>query len=95
MSTLDKLLTCAAASRLLPGRPHPSTIWRWARRGLRARDGRIIHLEHVRLGSRVYVTVQALERFGRAMARADVAEASAGPRADERGAESSSARGTP
>lgn len=30
----DELMTLRQAAELLPGRPHVSTIWRWAMRGL-------------------------------------------------------------
>lgn len=73
MSSLANLLTLAAAARLLPNKPHPSALWRWARRGLRARNGQIVFLQHTRLGGRVYVTEEALADFGRKLAEADVA----------------------
>ena len=73
MSTALHLLTLAAAAKLLPDPPHPSALWRWARRGLRARDGSLIRLEHFRIGGRIYTTEAALEAFGRALAEADVA----------------------
>ena len=73
MSTTAHLLTLAAAAKLLPHRPHPSALWRWARRGLRARNGSIVRLEHFRIGGRIYTTEAALEAFGRALAQADLA----------------------
>ena len=73
MSTTAHYLSLAAAAKTLPGRPHPSALWRWARRGLRARDGRRIRLRHLRFGGRLYVTPEALEQFGLQLAEADVA----------------------
>jgi hypothetical protein len=67
------LLTLDEAAQLLPHRPHPSALWRWARRGLRARDGRVIRLAHVRIGGRIFVTLQAIREFGAALAAGDVA----------------------
>ena len=72
MSYALHLLTLTAAAKLLPHHPHPSAIWRWARRGLRARNGSIIRLEHVRLGGKIYTTEAALEAFGKALAEADM-----------------------
>ena len=39
-------------------RPHPSTVWRWCRKGLRG-----VRLEHIRVGHRVVTTREALCRF--------------------------------
>lgn len=75
MSTLAHLLTLAAAAKLLPNHPHPSALWRWSRRGLRARNGQVIHLQHVRLGGRVYTSEEWLSDFGRKLAENDTAEA--------------------
>lgn len=66
-------LSLAAASRLVPGRPHTSTLWRWCRRGVLARSGERIRLKHIRLGARVFTTREALDEFGRALADADAA----------------------
>ena len=68
------LLSLHEAAALLPHRPHVSALWRWARRGLLARGGVRIRLEHVRIGRRVLVTEAAILAFGEALARADVAE---------------------
>ncbi len=50
----EQLLTLAEAAKRLPTRPHVSTIWRWAATG---------GLETVRLGGRVYTSIEAIERF--------------------------------
>ena len=71
LDATEELLTLAAATRELPGRVHPSTIWRWARNGVRARNGLRVRLAHRRLGRRVYVTREALHDFSRALAEAD------------------------
>ncbi|MFG0331700.1 MAG: DUF1580 domain-containing protein [Phycisphaerales bacterium] len=64
-------ISLAQAARLCPNRPSPSTIWRWARRGLKARNGRRIRLHHIRCGGRVYTTSEALDEFFQALAAAD------------------------
>ncbi len=46
-----------AASRL-PGRPHVSTLHRWTTKGVRG-----VKLETTRVGSRVFVTQEAIQRF--------------------------------
>jgi len=62
----EKLLDLATAARLLPRRPHVSTLWRWARKGLKG-----IRLEYRRVGGRVYTTAEALDRFGATLAALD------------------------
>jgi hypothetical protein len=54
----EQLKTFAEASKGLPGRPHPSTFWRWHRRGVRG-----IRLEAVVIGGRRYTSVEAIQRF--------------------------------
>jgi len=66
-------LTLAQAARLMPGTPAPSTIWRWARKGIAAADGGRVRLQHVRMGRRVFTTGQWLAKFGREVADRDVA----------------------
>lgn len=64
-------LTCSEASKLLPGRPSTTAIWRWARRGVQSRGGERIRLQHVRMGGTLYTTAKWLDEFGRALAEAD------------------------
>ena len=59
-------LTFSAAARSLPGRPHPSTIWRWHRVGVRG-----IRLEAVRLGGRYITSQEALDRFAARLSESD------------------------
>jgi len=66
-------LTLSEAATRCPRRVHMSTMWRWARRGVRARNGQRVHLEHVRIGGRVMVEETALGEFFRALAQADIA----------------------
>jgi len=82
-------ITMTEAAKLAPGRPSTSCIWRWCRRGVKARDGQRVRLEHVRVGGMIYTTAAWLDAFGRALAEADakyfdlceaVAEASAAVR---------------
>jgi hypothetical protein len=65
-----QLLHLSQAARLLPHRPHASTLWRWCRKGYRG-----VRLEYSRMGKRIYVTAESLERFGEAVARAESAAA--------------------
>lgn len=67
-----KLLSCAAAARLLPNKPSPSAIWRKMREGQRARNGEVIRLSHVRHGRQLFTTENDLSDFSRRLAEADV-----------------------
>jgi hypothetical protein len=68
-----KLLTLGQASRVSPGRTSTNTIWRWARKGVVARSGERIRLEHLRLGGKIFTTEQWMQDFGRKLATADAA----------------------
>jgi Protein of unknown function (DUF1580) len=58
------------ATRVLPPidgkRPHPSTIFRWCKRGLRG-----IRLEYCRVGHRICTSQEALSRFVNRLAETD------------------------
>jgi hypothetical protein len=54
----EELKTFRQAAESLPGRPAPSTPWRWSRRGLRG-----IRLESVLIGGTRYTSSEALQRF--------------------------------
>lgn len=64
-------LTLSQASRLVPGHPHATSIWRWCRKGILARNGQRVHLEHRRFGGRIFTSAQALERFSERLVDAD------------------------
>jgi hypothetical protein len=46
------------AAKQIPGRPHLSSLHRWANRGVRG-----VKLETVRVGNRRFVTQEAIDRF--------------------------------
>lgn len=59
----EQLLSIPQAARALPKRDngrhvHPSTVWRWIRRGVRG-----ARLETIRIGGSTYTSVEALQRF--------------------------------
>jgi hypothetical protein len=54
----ETLVTLAQAARMLPGRPHISTLWRWYRRGVGG-----IKLETILVGGRRFTSAEALSRF--------------------------------
>lgn len=67
----EEILTFSEAAKALPrinGRkPHASTLWRWARKGLFG-----IRLEVLRIGHRFCTSKQALERFAAALAEVEL-----------------------
>ena len=66
----EKPLTLSQAARMLPelgGRPlHPSTIWRWCRKGVGG-----VKLEYCKIGRRIVTTKEAVVRFSNNVAEAD------------------------
>ena len=56
--SLENLISFAAASRLLPGKPSPCTMWRWHTHGVRG-----VKLATNMVGGRRYTTREALEAF--------------------------------
>lgn len=60
-------LTLAQAAKLLPGRNgrpvSPGTLFRWATKGVKARDGRTVRLETARVGTAWCTTRGAVSRF--------------------------------
>jgi hypothetical protein len=61
-------VSLAAAGRQFPGHRGngniaPSTVWRWAQKGTRTADGRLIRLEVCRIGSKWMTSGAALGRF--------------------------------
>lgn len=50
------LVSLTDAAHQVTGRPSASAIWRWCRRGVLARDGSRIRLEHRRVGGKIYTS---------------------------------------
>jgi len=64
-------ITLTQAAKLTPGRPSTNCLWRWCRRGVIARNGERVRLEHVRIGGKLFTRRSWLEEFGRRLASAD------------------------
>ena len=64
-------LSLSQAARMAPGQPTPNCIWRWCRRGVKARTGERIRLEHVRIGGKLFTTRRWINEFGKHLAEAD------------------------
>jgi hypothetical protein len=80
----ETVLTLADAAAKLPKmhgkRPHIATLWRWITYGIRG-----VRLESRRLGGRFVTSIEALDRFGKALAEASHrVPASTSPRKVER-----------
>src|SRR5262245_57336026 len=79
----ETVIGFAAAGRKYPGQRSnrfidPSTVFRWARSGVRLPGGRRLKLECVRLGGRWLTSLEALQRF------ADALTAASDPPSDSR-----------
>lgn len=61
----ETLLSFPEAARRYPGRPHVSTIFRWAQRGVRG-----VTLETILCGGRRFTSSEALQRFAEAVTAA-------------------------
>ena len=66
----EKVLSLADATQVVPEiegrRPCVSTLWRWAKHGVRG-----TRLEYLRIGNRLCTSVEALSRFSQRLAEAD------------------------
>lgn len=67
------LIPLNEAPEHVSGRPSISAIWRWCRRGVLARNGQRIRLEHRRIGGKIYTSAPWLEAFTKALTDADTA----------------------
>jgi hypothetical protein len=54
----ESLMSLDAAREAVPCRPAASTVWRWAREGVRG-----VTLETVRVGGRRFTSAEAVRRF--------------------------------
>ena len=68
----ETVVTLTDAPRHLPSRrrgrkPHSSTLFRWAKYGVKAADGAVIKLETIRVGGSTCTSVQSLQRFCEAL----------------------------
>lgn len=71
MTATAEPLTLSQAGRKVPGGVAPSTVWRWAREGVRARTGEVVRLRCVRAGRKLLIPSDAMIEFFEATAAAD------------------------
>lgn len=69
--TTREYVSLTDAAKITPGRPTANCVWRWCRRGVRARNGERVRLRHIRMGGMMYTTAGWLDEFGRRLAEAD------------------------
>jgi Protein of unknown function (DUF1580) len=66
----EQIITFAQAAETLSKKGHtvnPSTVWRWASRGIRTKDGTLVKLDAARLGGRWITSAQAIQKFSNAL----------------------------
>jgi len=57
-------MTLSRAASQIPGNPHPATVKRWIRDGVKSvRTRKRVYLAGQRIGGRWYVTQSAIDRF--------------------------------
>jgi hypothetical protein len=64
-------ISLTEVAKVAPGRPSANCVWRWCRRGVKARDGQRIRLQHVRVGGKIFTKREWVDEFGRRLAAAD------------------------
>ena len=67
-SPFGDYMTLAQAAEILPGRPHPSAVWRWVRHGQRNAAGERVYLRAARLGRHMFTKIEWLQDFADAAA---------------------------
>ena len=72
MHELSERITLGQATRLVEGHPSPSSLWRWCRRGVKARNGERIRMRHVRVGGKLYTQASWVDEFTKRLAEADI-----------------------
>ena len=73
MHETEGYISLTEAAKLAPGRPSINCVWRWCRKGVIARSGERIRLQHVRIGGKLFTTAQWVGEFGQRLADADTA----------------------
>lgn len=71
MHETREYMTLTKAAKLAPGQPSVNCIWRWCRKGVLARGGQRVRMQHVRIGGKLFTTADWLSQFGQALAEAD------------------------
>ncbi len=70
---MQDYITLSRAAELTPGHFTYNALWRWCRRGIKARSGKTVKLQHRRIGGQVFTTAKALDEFLTVLNRADSA----------------------
>lgn len=66
MNMNENLIELRQAAALFPRHPAITTVWRWCRKGVNG-----VRLEYFKAGRRIVTSVEAVERFCRAVAALD------------------------
>ncbi len=68
---MTNYITLTEAAKRCPNRPHTNSVWRWCRKGIKARSGEQIYLDHIRVGGTIHTTESAVHDFFEKVAQAD------------------------
>ncbi len=78
----EEMLSLSQAAKLLPGRPHAASLWRWSRLGVTTHSGQRVRLRVGRLGRRLFTKIEWLEEFARQCAELDAERWNDEPRSE-------------
>lgn len=67
------LISLTEAAHRVTGTPSVSAIWRWCRRGVLARNGQRIRLQHRRIGGKIFTSEAWMDAFTKSLTDADEA----------------------
>ncbi len=70
---MQDFISLTRAAELTPGNFSYNAMWRWCRRGIKARSGQTVKLQHRRIGGQVFTTREALDEFLKVLDQADSA----------------------
>ena len=68
---MPTFLTCAQAAQQFPAKRTRESIWRYARKGVKCRDGSTICLGHIVVGREIFIPEDAIEPFIKALTDAN------------------------
>jgi hypothetical protein len=56
MQAPDQHIRLGEAAKIAPGRSSTHCLWRWCRKGVLARSGERVRLQHIRIGGKIFIT---------------------------------------
>lgn len=60
---VNDYMDIAEAAKSLPGRPSAGSVYRWATKGIKGRNGEWVRLGHVKVGHKIFITKADIATF--------------------------------